>query len=328
MEIKENDQNTYSNSYKKLMILRELNPIEQNRGQNEWNSWNPMKMINPTHFFSQKVCRIDGIWWFSTLGDLEWSDWSWSHPYRAELNWTNRTELSSTEPETNWTELDSTELKRTGPNPGQLNWNELSLTKLNWTWNELERTQLNRAETNWTGINWTERELTGTNSIESNWPGTNWNEFSATELKQTQTHSISTELERSETNTTQPNWTGTNWNDLELNGMGTNWNELNSTELKRTEPSSTQLSWNELNRTQCKWTEVNWTELNSTDLERTEPNSFQIRSNTVLSPLRWRPWAPNPNYDLHPFNITQTSHKHSQYTRINTKHKGRGFQRR
>ena len=31
----ENHGNTYSNSYKKLMILRESNPIEQNRGGND-----------------------------------------------------------------------------------------------------------------------------------------------------------------------------------------------------------------------------------------------------------------------------------------------------
>ena len=66
MQIKEIGPKTYSNSYKKLMILRETNPIEQNRGENDRNSWNPVKMINPTHFFSQKVCRIDEIQWFPT----------------------------------------------------------------------------------------------------------------------------------------------------------------------------------------------------------------------------------------------------------------------
>ena len=111
MEIKENDQNTYSNSYKKLMILRESNPIEQNRCENDRNSWNPMKMINPTHFSSQKVCRISEIWRFSTPREVKWTELKWT-----DLNWTelNSTELNWTEP--NWTEPTWTEPNWTQPN--------------------------------------------------------------------------------------------------------------------------------------------------------------------------------------------------------------------
>ena len=58
IEIKGIGPKTYSNSYKKLMILRESNPIEQNRGENDRNSWNPVKMINPTHFFLKKCVGL------------------------------------------------------------------------------------------------------------------------------------------------------------------------------------------------------------------------------------------------------------------------------
>ena len=116
--IQGNDQNTYSNSYKKLMILRESNPMQQNRGEIEWNSWNPMEFTKTTHFFSQKVCRISEIWRFSTPREVKWTELNWT-----DLNWT---ELNSTE--LNWTELNRTEPI----------WSEVAWTELNCNekWNE------------------------------------------------------------------------------------------------------------------------------------------------------------------------------------------------
>ena len=152
MQIKENDQNTYSNSYKKLMILRELNPIEQNRGQNEWNSWNPMKMINPTHFFLKKCVES------MESGDFPLSG-TWNGRIGPDLI---RTEPNSTE--------------RTEPNSAQLNLKRTESNSTQQNWNELDRIQVNWTETNWAWQNSTE-------------PGTNWNELNSTELKRTEPES-------------------------------------------------------------------------------------------------------------------------------------------
>lgn len=61
MEIKEIGPKTYSNSYKKLMVLRKWNRIEKSQGQNGRKSWKFAKMCKTTHFFSQKVCRFSEI---------------------------------------------------------------------------------------------------------------------------------------------------------------------------------------------------------------------------------------------------------------------------
>ena len=190
MQIKENDQNTYSNSYKKLMILRESNPIEQNRGENGWNSWNPMKMINPTHFFPQKVCRINEIQWFPTPREVEWSVW-------IGFSWTGLFVHSTTEWELtklNWTGLD---------------WSEVKWSEVNWTETKEEWTELT-IDYNWTEPNWTEMK----------WSELNWNE-----RWDEQTWSFATtELDRTGPNWTELDWTELKWNEVEW--CGVEWSEV------------------------------------------------------------------------------------------------------
>ena len=111
IEIKEIGSKTYSNSYKKLMVLRKSNRVEQNRCGNDRNSWNPMKMINPTHFFLKSVS----------------DQWKWviSHSKGGEmvgfgLNWGGLDFLFAQQQAGIWTELNWPE-----PNWSEVKWNEL-----------------------------------------------------------------------------------------------------------------------------------------------------------------------------------------------------------
>ena len=307
MKFKEYDQNTYSNSYKKLMILRESNPIEQNRCENDRNSWNPMKMINPTHFFSQKVCRINEIQWFPTPREVEWSVW-------IGFSWTGLFVHSTTEWELtklNWTGLD---------------WSEVKWSEVNWTETKEEWTELT-IDYNWTEPNWTEMEWT-----EQNWNG-RWNEKNWTETKD--------EMDRTD-HWLQPNCT--ELNRTELNRNKVNWSQLKR-KMKWTEliiphnwtvPNWSELDWTELNWSGMKWSDVEWSEV---ECPRRRTSSQAVlspwRSKAVLSPLRWRPWAPNPNYDLHTLHPShfiehrpQSQPKPYKNTKIQRLNRGRGFQRR
>jgi len=251
MKFKEYDQNTYSNSYKKLMILRESNPIEQNRCENDRNSWNPMKMLNPTHFFSQKVCRINEIQWFPTPREVEWSVW-------IGFSWTGLFVHSTTEWELtklNWTGLDWSEVKWS-----EVKWTELKRKRNEQNW-PLITTEPNRTEIKmkWTEQNWNEQ----------------WNELNWTETKDG--------LNRTE------HWLQLNC--IGLNRTELKWSELNWTEtedgMNRTDHSP-QLNWTELDRTELNWTELKWNEVERCGVKWSEvpkkKKKFPSRSVTLALP--------------------------------------------
>ena len=191
IEIKEIGSKTYSNSYKKLMVLRKSNRVEQNRGGNGRNSWNPMQMINPTHFSSQKVCRINENGWFPTPRGVEWSGSDWTEVDWAFCSLNNR--LGS---EPNWTDPNRTEARRSEVNRSEVkrsgtNWNELrrKRNEQNWSFNntevdsnssgsykELNWTWLNRTELNWSQMKWTDMIIYKLNWAWLNRTELTWNE--------------------------------------------------------------------------------------------------------------------------------------------------------